>query len=533
MNGAPAKILFLQQCTIIKLPKLFSTVMIIKTRLAQNKSSPFIPCLQQYTMHIHFLFLLILFLLISLSFSDDRPEAYISLLYGNTYLLPLRVMMRSLYHVSPDIQSNLRQRLVMVTKTTSSHSIQQLKDDNLTVLQVPTLDTPYTSNPKFQNRFRQIMTKLTIFNLTQYSRLIFIDADSLVLKEISPLFKCGHFCVTFINPCNFNAGFMVVSPNATRFSSMIAAFNSTISYDGGDQGFLNAFLPSLHSAPLFDPNNPPQKLPLFSRLPFNWHVDHSSYFPTFNFAFSTAPACGPARLIEWLGPPLFKPWWWFTYAFLDLSWLWHSHRKQLDNPYPSDHPVLTNTLILLLTSAALLASLEYAFNNSSPLPLPLTFLSRITFFPVRNSLHNVIPVLLGILLWIAGFIFSVTLIPTILAPYLAIALFFVVRLAITMSLLTIIGLVGGVTMKKHQVLLADKIKTVYNRMKYWSLLDSAWFIVFFAVLWRVPVQNMWQKGTVIVVAILIQMAIVCCMLTDVVEMWRQVVYTHDGKEDTP
>lgn len=49
------------------------------------------------------------------------------------------------------------------------------------------------------------------------------------------------------------AGVMVLTPSAALFRAMMAAVPSTPSYTGGDQGFLNSFLPDFPEAPLFDP----------------------------------------------------------------------------------------------------------------------------------------------------------------------------------------------------------------------------------------------------------------------------------------
>jgi inositol phosphorylceramide glucuronosyltransferase 1 len=250
--------------------------------------------------------------------ATPRREAYMSLLYGDFYLLPLRTLMRSLHDNSPDVSSGQRERVVLVTGSTSEKSIQRLRDDGITVLPVPQVVTPYMKDERFDPRFGAVMTKLTIFNMTQYSRIAFVDADALVLRDMSDLFNCGFFCAVFINPCHFNSGLMLVTPNPDVFDDMLHQLPKLPSYDGGDQGFLNSFYPQMLSAPVYDPSAPPvSPRPAFARLPFTFHMDHSAYYPRFRWDQPSDRCGGTMREQEWLGPTFLKPWLWFTYVFAD------------------------------------------------------------------------------------------------------------------------------------------------------------------------------------------------------------------------
>lgn len=45
-----------------------------------------------------------------------------------------------------------------------------------------------------------------IWNLLEYERVMFLDADNLFVQNIDELFLCGHFCVVFMNPIYFHTG---------------------------------------------------------------------------------------------------------------------------------------------------------------------------------------------------------------------------------------------------------------------------------------------------------------------------------------
>ena len=76
--------------------------------------------------------LLLLPILVHPSKASAPPvrEAYVTLLYGNFYVLPVRVMMQSLLKNSPDVASGHRERIVIVTGSTSSESIDQMRREN-------------------------------------------------------------------------------------------------------------------------------------------------------------------------------------------------------------------------------------------------------------------------------------------------------------------------------------------------------------------------------------------------------------------
>jgi hypothetical protein len=62
----------------------------------------------------------------------------------------------------------------------------------------------------YQSRFEFTLNKLHLWNLTQYERVVYMDADDIALSKLDELFFCGHFCAVYMNPCNFHTGLLVV-----------------------------------------------------------------------------------------------------------------------------------------------------------------------------------------------------------------------------------------------------------------------------------------------------------------------------------
>ena len=86
------------------------------------------------------------------------------------------------------------------------------------------------------------MTKLHVFRLTQYSKIIFLDADVLPIRPLSHLFTIPHefSAVPDVGwPDIFNSGVMLLTPDETSFSDIMDLVETKGSWDGGDQGILN------------------------------------------------------------------------------------------------------------------------------------------------------------------------------------------------------------------------------------------------------------------------------------------------------
>ncbi|KAJ7170067.1 glycosyltransferase family 8 protein [Mycena filopes] len=87
-----------------------------------------------------------------------------------------------------------------------------------------------------------VLTKLHVFRLTQYSKIIFLDADVLPIRPLSHLFTLPHefSAVPDVGwPDIFNSGVLVLSPGEEKFTQLNELLQSKGTWDGGDQGILN------------------------------------------------------------------------------------------------------------------------------------------------------------------------------------------------------------------------------------------------------------------------------------------------------
>ena len=87
-------------------------------------------------------------------------------------------------------------------------------------------------------------SKFRLWQLTDYDKVVFIDADIIVLLNLDLLFHFPQMSATGNDVWIFNSGVMVIEPSNCTFSTIMSQRNDIVSYNGGDQGYaLCIFLP--------------------------------------------------------------------------------------------------------------------------------------------------------------------------------------------------------------------------------------------------------------------------------------------------
>ncbi|KQS84190.1 MULTISPECIES: glycosyltransferase [unclassified Rhizobium] len=99
--------------------------------------------------------------------------------------------------------------------------------------------------------------KLHLWQLTDYDRCIFIDADALVLKNIDRYFDYPEFSAApnvYESLADFhrlNSGVFVASPSLATFDAMLARLDTPDAFwPRTDQTFLQSFFPDWHGLPV-------------------------------------------------------------------------------------------------------------------------------------------------------------------------------------------------------------------------------------------------------------------------------------------
>ncbi|KAJ7246331.1 hypothetical protein B0H12DRAFT_1211376 [Mycena haematopus] len=181
--------------------------------------------------------------------ADSAPSyAFVTLLTSDAYLpgaLALAGALREVHPVPavpPEVDF---QTVCLVTpESVDVASIKQLRRAYDVVVGVEIIAQEDDKGLKLLGRLdlNTVLTKLHVFRLTQYSKIIFLDADVLPVRPLSHLFTLPHefSAVPDVGwPDIFNSGVLVLSPGEDKFTQLNELLKSKGTWDGGDQGVLN------------------------------------------------------------------------------------------------------------------------------------------------------------------------------------------------------------------------------------------------------------------------------------------------------
>nr|CCG00969.1 glycogenin [Suberites domuncula] len=217
-------------------------------------------------------------------------EAFVSLVTNDSYALGAIALGRSLRNtgtwkklallitnqVSQDMRCRLERQwdeLVLVEQLDSEDS------EHLALLTRPELGVTFS--------------KIHAWRLTQYSKCVFLDADTIVLQNVDELFDREELSAApdIGWPDCFNSGVFVFEPSLSTFRGLMDLARQRGSFDGGDQGLLNVYW-----------SDWPTK-DIKYHLPFIYNV-------TPNITYGYAPAYERfghnIKIIHFIGPN--KPW---------------------------------------------------------------------------------------------------------------------------------------------------------------------------------------------------------------------------------
>jgi len=169
-----------------------------------------------------------------------EDQAFVTLATNDTYALGALVLGHSLRHVGTS-----RRLAIMVTPGVTQGIREQLSQVFDVITEVNVLDSRDTANLDLLTRpdLGVTFTKLHCWRLTQFSKCVFMDADTLVLQNIDELFEREELSAAPDAgwPDCFNSGVFVFCPCEQTYQALLQFAVSQGSFDGGDQGLLNLY----------------------------------------------------------------------------------------------------------------------------------------------------------------------------------------------------------------------------------------------------------------------------------------------------
>ncbi|KAK4852130.1 hypothetical protein QYF36_021322 [Acer negundo] len=171
-----------------------------------------------------------------------QREAYVTILHSSeAYVCGAIALAQSI------IQTHSKRDLVLLyDKSISSNSLRGLRAAGWKTKWISRIRSPFAKKDSY-NEWNY--SKLRLWQLTDYDKVIFIDADLLILKNIDHLFVLPELSAAANDLTLFNSGLMVVEPSLCKFEDMMLKSFEIGSYNGGDQGLLNEIFTWWHRLP--------------------------------------------------------------------------------------------------------------------------------------------------------------------------------------------------------------------------------------------------------------------------------------------
>jgi glycogenin glucosyltransferase len=218
-------------------------------------------------------------------------EAYVTLATNDGYALGALVVAQSLRKVGTQ-----RQLVVLISKNISDLLKRTLAASFNEVVLVEELNSNDSEHLSLLARpeLGVTFTKINCWLLEKYSKCVFLDADVVVLQSIDDLFEREELSAAPDAgwPDCFNSGVFVYKPSKETFKKLAQfASQQDASFDGGDQGLLNAFFSNWNSSDIS------------RHLPFTYNVTSNTFY---SYVPAVTKFRNDIRVVHFAGA--LKPW---------------------------------------------------------------------------------------------------------------------------------------------------------------------------------------------------------------------------------
>ncbi|KAK3629774.1 glycogenin glucosyltransferase [Elasticomyces elasticus] len=168
-------------------------------------------------------------------------DVYATLVLTDSYLPGAAVLAHSLRDTGT--QHRLICLYVPTIRPTTIKALAGLYDD---LIPVDPVGNPSPANLYLMNRpdLLYTFTKINLWRLTQYRKIVYLDADIVALKAPDELFALQSSFAAAPDvgwPDAFNTGVMVLTPHTGDYNALRTLAAAGDSFDGADQGLLNQY----------------------------------------------------------------------------------------------------------------------------------------------------------------------------------------------------------------------------------------------------------------------------------------------------
>ena len=145
-------------------------------------------------------------------------KKYVCVLSTNDYLDGCLVLSENLKHVNSKYSL-----LCLINEEIDNNTRKILDKFGIEYKVLKKIDYDVDYNDFIQPYFKNTFDKLSVFNLTEYEKIVYLDLDLLILENIDELFDYDGLSMAKDHPFSelFNSGVMVIEPNKNDYDGLI------------------------------------------------------------------------------------------------------------------------------------------------------------------------------------------------------------------------------------------------------------------------------------------------------------------------
>ncbi|XP_015087675.1 putative UDP-glucuronate:xylan alpha-glucuronosyltransferase 4 [Solanum pennellii] len=169
-------------------------------------------------------------------------EAYVTVIHSSeAYVCGAIALAQSII-----LTNSTRDLVLLADDSISPKSLHGLRAAGWKIKKIKRIRSPHAPKNAY-NEWNY--SKLRIWQLIEYDKVIFIDSDFVVFRNIDHFFSYPELSAAGNDGYIFNSGVMIIEPSKCKFQTLMNKRFEVDSYNGGDQGFLNEMFVWWHRWP--------------------------------------------------------------------------------------------------------------------------------------------------------------------------------------------------------------------------------------------------------------------------------------------
>lgn len=173
---------------------------------------------------------------------------YVCVLATNNYLDGCLLLNENLKHINSQYEL-----LCLINEEIDQKTRNTLDYFNIEYKEIKKINYDVDFEDYVQPYFKNTFDKLSVFNLTEYEKVVCLDLDLLILENIDELFTYNGLAMAYDYPFSnlHNSGVMVIKPNKVDYENLIKIMIEKMNKQEqlGDQDIINEYFTTINTLP--------------------------------------------------------------------------------------------------------------------------------------------------------------------------------------------------------------------------------------------------------------------------------------------